>query len=78
MSKRRYSPPALRNLTPEQAKKIIADGKQCSEEESAEFLESLQRQKYQTDQRRDEPLRDYDEQEKVGVQSETHPRKISC
>jgi hypothetical protein len=78
MSKRRYSPPALRNLTPEQAKKIIADGKNCSEEESAEFLESLQRQKYQTDQRRNEPLRDYDEQEKGAVRSETHARKMSC
>lgn len=58
MIKKRYSPPALRILTPEQAKKIIADGKNCSEEEAAEFLESLGRQKPQNDQKRNEPRKD--------------------
>jgi hypothetical protein len=64
MTKKRYTPPALRNLTFEQAKKIIADGKNCSEEEAAEFLESLQRQKPQNDQKRNHPLKDNQEQDK--------------
>lgn len=64
MKKKPYSPPALRNLTPEQAKKLVADRKNCSEEEAAEFLESLQRQKPQNDQKRNEPLNDSREQEK--------------
>ena len=64
MSKKPYSPPALRNLTPEQAKKIIADSRDCSEEEAAEFLQSLLRQKPQNDQTRNEPLMDNKEQEK--------------
>lgn len=64
MSKKRYSTPALRNLTPEQAKKIIADGKNCSEEEAAAFLESLQRQEPQNDEKRNEPLKDNWEQNK--------------
>lgn len=55
MSKQRYSPPALRDLTFEQAKKIIADSKNCSEEKATEFLESLQRQKPKNDQKRNDP-----------------------
>lgn len=78
MSKKRYFSPALRNLTPEQAKKIIADGKHCGEEEAAEFLESLQRQKHPADQRRNQPLGHHGEQEKVTERRETHPRKMSC
>ena len=58
MSKKRYSPPALRILTSEQAKKIIADGKNCSDEEAAEFLVLLRRQKPENDQKRNEPLKD--------------------
>ena len=64
MSKKRYSTPALRNVTPEQAKKIISDHKNYSEEEAAEFLESLQRQEPQNDQKRNEPLEDNREQNK--------------
>jgi hypothetical protein len=64
MSKKRYFPPALRDLTPEEAKKVIADGKNCSEEEAAKFLESLQRQKRQNDQKRNAPLNNGREQEK--------------
>jgi hypothetical protein len=62
MSKKRYTPPALRNLTLEQAKKVIADGKNCSEEEAAEFLRSLQRQEPRNDQKRNE--QDNQKQEK--------------
>src|SRR5579859_3019918 len=64
MKKKPYSPPALRNLTPAQAKKLVTDRKNCSEEEAAEFLESLQRQRPQNDQKRNEPLNDNREQEK--------------
>ena len=64
MSKKRYSTPALRNLTPEQAKRIIADGKNCSDGEAAEFLESLQRPEPKNDQKRNEPLTDNREQSK--------------
>jgi hypothetical protein len=39
-----YSPPAVTKLTPDQAKKLVADRKNCSEEEAAEFLESLRQQ----------------------------------
>lgn len=64
MDKKRYSPPALRNLTPEQAMKIIADGKNCSEEEAAEFLKSLQRQQPQNNQKRNGPPQDNQDQDK--------------
>jgi hypothetical protein len=47
-----YSPPTLRQLTPEQAKKLVADCKHCSEEEAAEFLESLRRQEQQKEEKR--------------------------
>ncbi len=50
MNKRPYSSPALRNLTPEQAKKIIAERKNCSEEEAAQFLESLRHQRHSQEQ----------------------------
>ena len=64
MSKKPYSSPALRNLTLEKATKIIADGRNCSEEEAVEFLESLQRQKPQNDQKQNDPLKDNQEQNK--------------
>lgn len=78
MSKKQYFSPALRNLTSEQAKQMIADGKNCSDEEAAEFLASLQRPKHQTHERGNELPGDYDEQEKVAERSETHPRKMAC
>jgi hypothetical protein len=37
--KKPYSPPTLTKLTPEQAKTLLADRKNCSEEEAADFLE---------------------------------------
>jgi len=37
--KKPYSPPTLAKLTPEQAKKLVADRKNCSEEEAADLLE---------------------------------------
>jgi len=64
MKKKPYSPPALRNLTPEQAKTIVADRKNCSEEEAAQFLESLQHLQEQNDQKRNAPLNDDEEQER--------------
>ncbi len=42
--KKPFSPPTLTTLTPEQAKKLVADRKNCSEEEAADFLNSLLRQ----------------------------------
>jgi hypothetical protein len=39
-----YSPPALTKLTPEQAKKLVADRDNCSEEEAADFLKLLRKQ----------------------------------
>ena len=64
MKKKTYSPPAIRNLTPEQAKKLIAERKNCSEDEAAAFLESLQRQQQPNDQKRSAPLGDNKEQER--------------
>jgi hypothetical protein len=42
--KKPYSPPALTELTREQAIKLIAERRNCSEEEAAEFLNSLHKQ----------------------------------
>ena len=64
MKRKPYSPPTVKTLTPEQAKKIIADGKNCTEEEAVEFLESLQRERPQNDETRHEPLNNNREQEK--------------
>ena len=48
-----YSPPALTKLTPEQAKKLVADRNNCSEDEAADFLKSLRKQPNNaTDQKR--------------------------
>jgi len=62
MKKKPYSPPTVKTLTPEQAKKSIATHRKCTEEEAAQFLESLQRR--QNDQKRNEPLSDIKEREK--------------
>jgi hypothetical protein len=64
MKKKPYSSPTIRKLTPGQAKTLIADDRNCSEEEAAEFLESLQRQQRQNDQKRNEPLNDAKEQKR--------------
>jgi hypothetical protein len=37
--KKRYSPPTLTKLTPEQAKTLLADPKNCAEQEAADLLE---------------------------------------
>jgi hypothetical protein len=53
--KKPYSPPTLTKLTPEQAKKLVADRKNCSEEEAADLLEMPPdngNQNTATDQRR--------------------------
>ena len=47
--KKFYSPPALTKLTTEQAKKLVMERKHCSEEEAANFLNSLGQQPKQTD-----------------------------
>jgi hypothetical protein len=64
MKKKSYSSPTIRELTPEQAKKIVADRKGCSEEEAADFLESLQRLQQQNDQKRNDPPNDPKERER--------------
>jgi len=42
--KKPYPPPTFTKLTPEQARKLVADRRNCSEEEAAAFLKSLLRQ----------------------------------
>jgi hypothetical protein len=64
MKRKPYSPPAVKELTPDQARKFIADRKNFSEKEAAEFLESLQRQKPPDDQKRNGPPKDNEEQKK--------------
>jgi hypothetical protein len=39
--KKPYSPPALTGLTREHAIKLVAERKNCSEEEAADFLQSF-------------------------------------
>jgi len=41
--KKPYSPPTLKELTPEQAKKLVANRKNCSEEDATDLLNSLKR-----------------------------------
>jgi hypothetical protein len=43
-AKKPYSPPVVTKLTPEQAKALVMDRKNYSEEEAAEFVKSLRRQ----------------------------------
>ena len=51
--KKPYSRPALTKLTPEQAKKLVADRNNCNEEEAADFFKSLRKQPSDaTDQKR--------------------------
>ncbi|GEM_PF-5263776 len=64
MTKKAYSSPTARKLTLGQAKKLIADHRNYSEEEAAEFLESLQRQRRKNDQKRNEPVNDAKKQKR--------------
>jgi hypothetical protein len=43
-NKEPFSRPTLTKLTPEQAKRLVVECNNCSEEEAAEFLESLRKQ----------------------------------
>lgn len=43
-AKKPYSPPTVKKLTPEQAKKRVADRNKCSEEEAADSLNTLRKQ----------------------------------
>lgn len=40
-----YSPPAVTKLTPQQAKNLVVEHKNYSEEEAADFLKSLPKRK---------------------------------
>jgi len=53
-TKKTYSSPTVKKLTPEQAKKRIADRNNCSEEEAADSLNTLRKQQQNnaTDQKR--------------------------
>ena len=42
-NKKPYSPPAVTKLNAQQAKNLVVERKNCSEEEAAEFLKSLQK-----------------------------------
>jgi len=53
LKKKRYSPPELKELTLEQAKKLIAKHKNYTEEELAEFLKSLRSQNRQSKRAQD-------------------------
>jgi hypothetical protein len=52
--KKRYSPPTLTKLTPEQARTLLADHKNCGEEEAADLLgmQPTRNQNTATDQKR--------------------------
>jgi hypothetical protein len=43
-TKKTYSSPTVKTLTPEQAKKLVADPNNCSEEEAADSLNTLRKQ----------------------------------
>jgi hypothetical protein len=75
MKKRPYSPPALTNLTLQQAKKIIADGRNCTEEEAAELLESVRQQQHNP--RQNGPVIET-KAASLGMRSESHVRWKSC
>jgi hypothetical protein len=49
--KKPYFPPTLTKLTPEQAKKLVADRTHCSAQEAAEFLESFRREQPQNEEK---------------------------
>ena len=53
-TKKPYSSPTVKKLTPEQTKKLVADRSNCSEEEAADFLNTLRKQQQNnaTDQKR--------------------------
>lgn len=42
--KKEYSPPTVKALTPEEAKKLIAMHRNCTDEEAATYLASLRRE----------------------------------
>jgi len=50
-TKKSYSSPTVKKLTPEQAKKLLADRNNCSEEDSLNTLRK-QQQNIATDQKR--------------------------
>jgi hypothetical protein len=43
-NKKHYTPPTITELSQEQAEKLVADFKNCSKEEAAEFLQRLRKQ----------------------------------
>jgi hypothetical protein len=47
--KKPYCPPAVTKLTREQAKQFVADRTNCSDQEAADFLESLRREQRQNE-----------------------------
>jgi hypothetical protein len=53
-TKKPYSFPTVKKIPPEQAKKLVADRNNCSEEEAADFLNTLRKQQQNnvTDQKR--------------------------
>jgi uncharacterized Zn finger protein len=63
MKKKPYSPPTVKTLTPEQARNFIADRKNYTEQEAAEFLESVQRQYEKSNQKWDEAPNDKKEKD---------------
>ena len=52
-----YSPPTFTKLTPKQARKLVADRRNCSEEEAAEFLDSFRAPRRQNEEKRNKPGR---------------------
>lgn len=76
MSKKLYFPPALRDLTPEQAKKIIADGTNCGEEEAAVLLQGLQNQRHNQEQKA--PVKETRALVPAWGLSGSHIRRKSC
>jgi hypothetical protein len=48
--KKPYFPPALTQVTRQQAIKLVAHRNNCGEEDAVNFLESLRRQEYRNDE----------------------------
>jgi hypothetical protein len=67
MKKKAYSPPVLKSLTPEEAKKLILAGRNCSEEEATEFLNSRGPKSHRTRDQYDHPAGGRDDNQKLSA-----------
>jgi hypothetical protein len=52
--KKSYSPPTVTKLTPEQARQFVKGRTNCSDQEAADFLESMRREQQQNEQQQND------------------------